>query len=288
MQKSEEMNAELNIRLELEHDRRVRAQTEIGEIEKERMVLQNDLDSKNTECVNKSQEYEEVKLGCDYKVGKYTTEIKKLESKLEKVLLEKDNKIFDLQSRNTELYLKWESYEERYNNQVEVSKTLQNELQSSYVETQSLIKEMEMLNLMFAELEQHIFSTETKTINDSGNLEVTQNGKQIKVDEVLKIAQATEPSPSLLQKSCYNEVTTKNGTKMVLSVSKTFLKLKDLILEKNTLEDQMTKMKLINETLCSQVNLHEEKLCGITDELNNTWFYVSKIKEQHKKLHSSE
>ena len=33
------------------------------------------------------------------------------------------------------------------------SRTLQNELQASFVETQSLIKEMEMLNLMFAELE---------------------------------------------------------------------------------------------------------------------------------------
>ena len=59
-------------------------------------------------------------------------------------------------------------------------------------------------------------------------------------------------------------MTTKHGTKMVLSVSKTFLKLKDLILEKKTLEEQMTKMKHVNETLCSQVNLHEEKLCGIT------------------------
>ena len=33
------------------------------------------------------------------------------------------------------------------------SRTLQNELQASFIETQSLIKEMEMLNLMFAELE---------------------------------------------------------------------------------------------------------------------------------------
>merc|ERR1711971_1420963 len=91
-----------------------------------------------------------------------------------------------------------------------------------------------------------------------------------------------------LQESCFNEVNTKHGTKMVLSVSKTFLKLKDLILEKNTLQEQVVKMKTINEHLCSQVNIHEENLCGITDELNNTWFYVSKIKEQHKKLHSAE
>eukprot|EP00091_Calanus_sinicus_P000092 TRINITY_DN10016_c0_g1_i1.p1 TRINITY_DN10016_c0_g1~~TRINITY_DN10016_c0_g1_i1.p1 ORF type:complete len:418 (-),score=120.58 TRINITY_DN10016_c0_g1_i1:414-1667(-) len=166
-----------------------------------------------------------------------------------------------------------------------MSKTLQNELQSSFVETQSLIKEMEMLNLMFAQLEQHIFSGDSLPTT---NAELTQNGKQIQVDEVLKLAQSTEPSTSLLQQSCYNEVTTKNGTKMVLSVSKTFLKLKDLILEKNTMVEQMAKMKHMNDILCSQVNLHEEKLCDITDELNNTWFYVSRIKEQHKKLHSSE
>merc|ERR1719187_1856445 len=112
--------------------------------------------------------------------------------------------------------------------------------------------------------------------------------KMTNANEVLKAAQSNEPNRSLLQESCFNEVTTKHGTKMVLSVSKTFLKLKDLILEKNTLQEQLVKMKTINEHLCSQVNIHEEKLCGITDELNNTWFYVSKIKEQHKKLHSAE
>jgi len=285
--KSDEMNSELTIRLELEHERRIRAQTEIGEIEKERMVLQNELESKSTECIEKSQEYEEVKLGCDYKLSKYTAEIQKLEAKLEKVILEKDKRILTLQSRNADMSQKLESSEERYNNQVEVSKTLQNELQSSYVETQSLIKEMEMLNLMFAELDHHIFSGQPLGAGSSKS-EAAPNGKQIQIDEVLKIAQSTEPSASLLQQSCHNEVTTKNGTKMVLSVSKTFLKLKDLILEKNTMEEQMMKMKHMNDILCSQVNLHEEKLCDITDELNNTWFYVSKIKEQHKKLHSSE
>merc|ERR1711936_770470 len=68
MRKLEEMNNELNMRLELEHDRRVRAQTEVGEIEKERMILQNTLDSKSDECVKRSEDYKEVKLGCDYKI----------------------------------------------------------------------------------------------------------------------------------------------------------------------------------------------------------------------------
>ena len=54
---------------------------------------------------------------------------------------------------------------------------------------------------------------------------------------------------SSLQESCFKEVTTKNGTRMVLSVSKTFMKLKDLILEKKSLEDRVEKMKAINTQL---------------------------------------
>ena len=88
--------------------------------------------------------------------------------------------------------------------------------------------------------------------------------------------------------SCFKEVTTKNGTRMVLSVSKTFMKLKDLILEKKTLEDQVEKMKFVNEVLSSKVNTHEAKLWNITDELNKTWNYVSTLKLQHQKLHTNE
>ena len=286
IEKIEESNNELKVRLELEHERRLRAQKEIGQIEKEKVILQKDLESKSSENIKLSEECDETKANCEFKINKYTVEVKKLEAKLDKVVLERDKKIFDLQDKNTELYLKLESAEETNATQMEVCTTLQNELQQSYAETQSLIKEMEMLNLMFAELDQHIFPSEVKI---KVGMEVSaEGGKQLNVEDVLNSSQSTDYSPSLLQKSCFNEVTTKHGTKMVLSVSKTFLKLKDLILEKNTLEEQMSKMKTINETLCKQVNIHEEKLCGITDELNNTWFYVSKIKEQHKKMHSAE
>ncbi len=80
----------------------------------------------------------------------------------------------------------------------------------------------------------------------------------------------------------FREVTTKNGTRMVLSVSKTFMKLKDLIIEKKTLIDQVEKMKTINAQLCSRVSSHEDKLFNITDELNKTWTFVSTMKQQHK------
>ena len=136
----EDHNAEMKVRLELEHERRVRAGMEIGEIEKEKVILQKELESKNSESVKLSEECEEIKSNCEYKVSKYTAEIKKLEAKLERVQLEKDKKIFDLQDKNTELFLKLESSEDQIASQLEVATTLQNELQSSYAETQSLIK----------------------------------------------------------------------------------------------------------------------------------------------------
>jgi hypothetical protein len=138
VQKSEERISELNIRLELEHVRRMRAQAEIGDIEKAQISIQNDLLSKNM-FVTKSEENEELKLDCDNKISKYTLEIQILESKLEKIL-----------------------------------------------ETQSLIKEMEILKLIIAELEKHIFSTEVQiSDDDSASIEMTQNGMQIYIDEVL-------------------------------------------------------------------------------------------------------
>ena len=63
---------------------------------------------------------------------------------------------------------------------------------------------------MFAELEKHIFSSEAKTVNDdSASVELTQIGKQINIDEILQ--------------ACYNEVATKNGTKLVLSAGLVWL-----------------------------------------------------------------
>merc|ERR1711974_562438 len=88
-------SAELNIRLELEHDRRVRAQEAIGEIEKERILLKQKLDIRNSDYEQKAQEFDEVKLGCDYKLAKMAAEMKKLETKMATMNEEKDNEAKD-------------------------------------------------------------------------------------------------------------------------------------------------------------------------------------------------
>ena len=122
LHRAELTNAELNIRLELEHDRRIRAQNLIGEIEKERIALKNQLESRSSEFAAKTQEYEESRLGCDYKVRKVSTEMKRLEAKCELQMSEKDTRLADLAAKNRELAAKLEDMEDRYTNQVEVAK----------------------------------------------------------------------------------------------------------------------------------------------------------------------
>ena len=98
-------NDELKNKLELEHNRTVRAQTEIEEIKKEKDFLQHYLEFNHNECSTKSQENEEVKKGLEFKVSKFTEEIERLEAELEQGFNpEKDRMIFDLHSDNAKLY----------------------------------------------------------------------------------------------------------------------------------------------------------------------------------------
>ena len=180
-----------------------------------------------------------------------------------------------------------------FNGQLEVVKGLQASLNVAYEENKALVKEMEMLNAMFSEMERsHVAEAlkdyETTEVDLSDTSHKDDKGKVVAVHEILEAVDADRDAKSNIQESCFKEVTTKNGTKMVLSVSKTFMKLKDLILEKKTLEDQLEKMKNINMNLSSKVNIHEAKLYNITDELNKTWNYVSTLKLQHRKLHTNE
>ena len=150
----------------------------------------------------------------------------------EELLAEKETEIQILNEMNKELKVLERKNAEKFENQLEVSRILQKELQASYTENQSLAKEMEKLNFMFAELEQSILNQENNVV-DSQEVEP-------RIDNNSETVSATPET------NFYNEIITKTGPKMVLSVSKTFNKLKDLILEKKSLEEQLSKMKHIN------------------------------------------
>lgn len=75
---------------------------------------------------------------------------------------------------------------------------------------------------------------------------------------------------------------------MVLSVSKTYLRLKDLILEKKFLQKETKKLKNLNTHLETRLDEQEQRLTTVTIELNKTWTLVGRMQRQHRQLHTSE
>lgn len=95
---------------------------------------------------------------------------------------------------------------------------------------------------------------------------------------------AGEPMPE----SCYKSVDTPSGPKLVISVSQTFLRLKDLILEKNCLVKEVGRLKDLNTHLAERLISQETRLAEVAEELHKTWGVVNKLKTQHKALHTHE
>lgn len=75
---------------------------------------------------------------------------------------------------------------------------------------------------------------------------------------------------------------------MVLSVSKTYIKLKDLILEKKFLQKETNKLKNFNAHLETRLEQQEKRLGAVSIELNKTWNLVGRMQRQHRQLHTHE
>lgn len=78
---------------------------------------------------------------------------------------------------------------------------------------------------------------------------------------------------------CYKSIQTASGSSQaVLSVSKTFIKLRDLILEKRTLQKDTTRLKTLYSHLEQRLDKQEKRLSAVSLELTKTWHLVGKIK----------
>lgn len=87
---------------------------------------------------------------------------------------------------------------------------------------------------------------------------------------------------------CYKSIQTPTGPKVELSVSKTYIKLKDLILEKKALQKETTRLKTLNGHLERRLNDQEKRLSTVSLELTKTWHLVGKMQRQHRQLHTHE
>lgn len=85
---------------------------------------------------------------------------------------------------------------------------------------------------------------------------------------------------------CYKSIQTASGSQDVLSVSKTFIKLRDLIFEKRSLQKDTTRLKTLYSHLEQRLDKQEKKLSSVSLELTKTWHLVGKIKVSSKFFYS--
>ncbi|KAJ8719681.1 hypothetical protein PYW08_011856 [Mythimna loreyi] len=88
--------------------------------------------------------------------------------------------------------------------------------------------------------------------------------------------------------TCYKSVETKSGPVLVPSVSQTYIRLKDLILEKLGLIKEVNRMKQLNGHLETRLEEQERRLCMVTTELSKTWHVVGRLRRHHHQLHTHE
>ncbi|XP_063216622.1 protein Daple [Bacillus rossius redtenbacheri] len=87
---------------------------------------------------------------------------------------------------------------------------------------------------------------------------------------------------------CYKRVDTPYGPRLAISVSKTFLRLKDLILEKKSLRRELVQLKQLNCHLENRLSEQEQRLSLVSSELHKTWSVVGRMRTQHQQLHNHE
>lgn len=87
--------------------------------------------------------------------------------------------------------------------------------------------------------------------------------------------------------NCYKTIQTASGTQSVLSVSKTFIKLKDLIIEKRSLQKDTHRLKTLYSHLEQRLDKQEKKLSSVSLELMKTWHLVGKLKVIKSFTHST-
>lgn len=135
-------------------------------------------------------------------------------------------------------------------------------------------------------------STSTSDAAPSQKLEIYNNLPKVwKVLIELLNHQKADPVPFKedgQSEDCYKVVQSPTGPQHVLSVSKTYIRLKDLIVEKKFLQKETHKLKNLNNHLESRLDQKERRLATVTVELNKTWTLVGRMQRQHRQLHTNE
>ncbi|XP_072931422.1 uncharacterized protein [Epargyreus clarus] len=153
------------------------------------------------------------------------------------------------------------------------------------------------------EIKQQAENSETGDMQDMSKKESdTQTTSNTKAEEIVQnlpkvwrvlmelLSHQSEADTNTADKvtTCYKSVETKSGPVLVPSVSQTYIRLKDLIMEKLSLIKEVNRMKQLNTHLESRLGEQEKRLCLVTTELSKTWHVVGRLRRHHHQLHTHE
>ncbi|KAB7499719.1 hypothetical protein Anas_05887 [Armadillidium nasatum] len=171
----------------------------------------------------------------------------------------KDEQLELSERRVNELKKRANDYEKVIDDQEVIIHGLEKQLDTYFHDNQKMSKQLADLHKLFNDLE---------AINE----------KQVNVAVIPQDAESsTEHLP-----------TTEDFKEMSGSVTKTYMKLKELIYEKKSLVTEIERLRTLNVELQNRVSQQETRLISVSDALQTTWLLVSNLKEEHEKLHTAE
>lgn len=159
----------------------------------------------------------------------------------------------------TELRKRVREYENVIDDQEIIIHGLKDQLDTYFTDNQKMSKQLSALTKLFEDIE----LTERTRVN------------------------LVNP-PETLSSLPNNLPTGEDFKEMANSLSKTYIKLKELILEKKSLVTEIERLNVLNVELQRRVVQQENRLISVSDALHTTWVLISDVKEQTAQLHSSE
>ncbi|KAK7069603.1 hypothetical protein SK128_026901 [Halocaridina rubra] len=166
----------------------------------------------------------------------------------------------DLAERiSSELRKRVREYENVIDDQEIIIHGLKDQLDTYFMDNQKMSKQLSALSKLFEDIE-----CSEKTC----------------VNKVAPPEAATASSNGLPSGEDFKELSN--------SLSKTYIKLKELILEKKSLVTEIERLNILNVELQRRVIQQENRLISVSDALHTTWMLISDIGEHASQLHSQE
>ena len=183
-------------------------------------------------------------------------------SKLVRIIAQKSAQLDLADGQCYEMRKRLREYETIIDDKDQVVCGLKDQLDTYLTDNQKMATQLNNLSNLFMQLEK---------IN-AGTVSTTEESEQTDESDPVNVPLPTHDDYKI----------------MSTSVSKTYLKLRDLIYEKKSLVTEIERLNILNIELQRRVQQQETRLISVSDALQQTWLVVSHLKDEHAKLHDDE